>query len=431
MKSSNQTIFFAVVLSLFASFILTVQMAGCDGFSRSGSKAGLNLAEMASPASANSQSPRLSQDVSGNPLLSWIETKGQFSVLKYSTLAQGQWSPSREVARGNDWVVNGADTPSIMQFSENLMAAHWLVANPAAPFAYDIFVSHSLDNGKSWSKPLTPHTDGTATEHGFVNLYKSMGDDLYGVVWLDGRSAAKSAPAGRGHSMPGVALRSAVIGLDGSVHEQKVVDHLVCDCCPTALTQGLQGPIVAYRNRDKTEQRDIYYTQLINGQWSEPSSVGFDDWHISGCPVNGPAISSVENTVAIAWFTAAGGRKSIRLAVSLDGGQTFGAATEIDHGDVIGRVSLAIDGSRQITVSWLTVSATAEATEIQVAVYALNDQILTQVTEESIVLQTKKPNGIPIIASLAKGAGVLAWTGGSVRSPKVNVYSWGGGLINE
>ena len=280
--SIHQTIRSVVLwpgLRLFALFIFILQIGGCDGLAPSGS----TFTEIASPAGSNSQSPRLSQDANGNPLLSWIESEGGYAILKYSTMVQGQWSPPQEVARGDDWVLNGADTPSVVQLSNSLLAAHWLVENPAAPYAYDILVSHSLSNGKTWSKPLTPHTDGTATEHGFVNLYKGENDQSYGVVWLDGRNASMQSPAGHGHSMSGVALRSAIIGIDGSVYDQQVVDDLVCDCCPTALTHGPQGPVVAYRNRDETEQRDIFYAQLREGQWSLPSSVGFDDWHITGC----------------------------------------------------------------------------------------------------------------------------------------------------
>jgi len=431
MKSSNKIITSSAVLGLCAFFILTAQLAGCDGLSLQGAKSGSRIAEIASPASSNSQSPRLTQDINGNPLLSWIETEGRFSVLKYSIFAQGQWSPPLEVARGDDWVVNGADTPSVVQFSENLMAAHWLVVNPAARFAYDIFVSHSLDLGRTWSKPVTPHTDGTATEHGFVNLYRGKDDGRYGVVWLDGRNAAMKSPAEHMHSMAGVALRSAMIGLDGSVYDQQVVDDLVCDCCPTALTHGPQGPILAYRNRDETEQRDIFYAQLREGQWSKPTSVGFDDWHITGCPVNGPAISSAGNAIATAWFTAAGGRKSVRLAVSRDGGLMFGLPLEVDHGGIVGRVSLVMDRTQKITVSWLTVPIGTEFAELQLASFNIKDSALSKINQDSITLATKKPIGVPVITALADGTRVLAWTGGGVRSPKVRVFSWGGGLVDE
>lgn len=414
-------------LRLFALFVAIFQIGGCDGLGPSG----LTFTEIASPAGSNSQSPRLSQDANGNPLLSWIEEEGDYAILQYSIMAQGRWSSPQEVARGDDWVVNGADTPSVVQLSDSLLVAHWLVENPAAPYAYDILVSHSLSNGKTWSKPFTPHTDGTAAEHGFVNLYRGENDQTYGVVWLDGSSALMQSPAGHGHSMSGVALRSATIGLDGSVYDQQVVDDLACDCCPTALTHGPLGPVVAYRNRDETEQRDIFYAQLREGRWSTPASVGFDDWHIKGCPVNGPAIASSSDTVAVSWFTAAGGRKSVRLAVSSDGGQTFGQPVEVDYGNVVGRVSVAMNGTKQVWVSWLTAPTESEFAEVQFTAYRLESTGLSKINQDSITLGTKRPIGTPVLAALADESVVLAWTGGSVRSPKVRTLRWHSGLIHK
>lgn len=429
-KKRNKKRSFSFVIPSLAALILCFQLSGCDPSSLANES---TLIERDSPASSNSQSPRLSQDLSGNPLLSWIDSEGKYSILKYSIMTQGQWSPSQEVARGSDWVVNGADTPSVVQLANSLLAAHWLVENPDAPFAYDIFVSHSVDMGKTWSKPVTPHLDGTATEHGFVSLYKPVGegDKGYGAVWLDGRHTSGKTPAEHGYKMSGVALRSAMIGLDGSIYEQKVIDDLVCDCCPTALTQGPHGPIVVYRNRDQSEQRDIFYAQLSDGQWSKPSTVGFDDWHITGCPVNGPATSSVGNTLAVAWFTAAGGRKSVRLAISQNAGLTFEPSVEVDHGDILGRVSLTMNKAMQVSMSWLTVPRGSEFAALQLATFSLEGSALSKISQNSITLATKKPIGVPVLAALAEGAGVLAWTGGGVRSPKVRVFVWGSAVKDK
>ena len=422
-KKSTKKKSFSIFLSLMSALVLTFQFTGCD---KGSFTAHSSFTEIDSPAGLNSQSPRLSQDLQGNPLLSWIELEGERSILKYSVMRQDQWSLSQEVARGDDWVINGSDTPSVVQLSESLMAAHWLVKNPNGSFAYDIFTSHSQNNGKTWSNPVTPHTDGTAVEHGFANIYKTSGEggEGYGLVWLDSANVSMKIFADSVHSTSGVSLRSALIDLDGSIYEEQLVDFLVCDCCPTALTQGSQGPIVAYRNRDETEQRDIFYTQLRDGHWSKPSPVGFDDWHIAGCPVNGPAIASVGNTVAIAWFTAAGGRKSVRIAISRNGGVTFEPQFEIDHGDTLGRVSLAMDSSKQITVSWLTVPKGSKFAQIQLAAYDLKSGPLSQISQDTIILETNKPVGVPVMASLASGGGILAWTAGGVRGPRVKVFSW-------
>src|SRR5258708_7811707 len=57
-----------------------------------------------------------------------------------------------------------------------------------APCASGIGIRQSGDGGRTWSAPLTPHRDGTATEHGFVSLAAESGD--LAAVWLDGRKTA-------------------------------------------------------------------------------------------------------------------------------------------------------------------------------------------------------------------------------------------------
>ena len=45
---------------------------------------------------------------------------------------------------------------------------------------------YSRDEGKTWSQPLTPHHDGTKTQHGFASLFE-MPNGALGLIWLDGR----------------------------------------------------------------------------------------------------------------------------------------------------------------------------------------------------------------------------------------------------
>ena len=72
-----------------------------------------------------------------------------------------------------------------------------------------------------------------------------------------------------------------------------------------------------------------------------------------------------------------------------------------------------------------------EFAELQLASFNIKDSALSKINQDSITLATKKPIGVPVITALADGTRVLAWTGGGVRSPKVRVFSWGGGLVDE
>ena len=90
-----------------------------------------------------------------------------------------------------------------------------------------------------------------------------------------------------------------------------------------------------------------------------------------------------------------------------------------------------MDRAKQITVSWLTAPVTNDPAQIRLATFSLTGKKLARVSQTSVALETKKLNGIPVIAALGNGAGILVWTGGSVRSPKVRVFSWGSGLTEK
>ncbi len=144
------------------------------------------VAEIVSPVAAGSAQPRLAVSPGGEVILSWLEPAADDYALKFSSLRAGDWSEARTVARGDDWFVNWADTPSVVQISEDLWAAHWLRYQPDSFFAYDAILTLSTDGGASWQEPFLLHQDGTESEHGFVTLFPQAGD--VGAVWLDGRN---------------------------------------------------------------------------------------------------------------------------------------------------------------------------------------------------------------------------------------------------
>ena len=102
----------------------------------------------------------------------------------------GRWSEAKAVASGDNWFVNWADVPSVMRIETTARwSAHWLQKSGAGTYAYDVRLSHSAADGRTWTPSTTPHHDGTQTEHGFASLVEMPGRGL-GVVWLDGRQTA-------------------------------------------------------------------------------------------------------------------------------------------------------------------------------------------------------------------------------------------------
>jgi thiol-disulfide isomerase/thioredoxin len=284
--------------------------------------------------------------------LTWIEPEGPGGTghaLRFARL-DAAFGPARTIARGAALFVNWADVPSLAGLAGGALYAHWAERTGEAPYAYAVELARSDDGGATWRRLGRPHRDDTATEHGFVSLLPDGGGVL--AVWLDGRATASGGPT---------ALRAATLrgGLDAEV----VLDERVCDCCSTSATMTPEGPLIAFRDRSDDELRDIAVVRRVKGRWTPPVAVHRDDWKITGCPVNGPALAAAGGDVALAWFTAAGERPRVLLVRSSDGGASFGAPIEVDAASPVGRVDVAMDASGDAFVSWIATATAGDAVQ--------------------------------------------------------------------
>ena len=138
----------------------------------------------------------------------------------------------------------------------------------------------------------------------------------------------------------------------GAVVAREIVDELVCDCCQPDKAMTSEGPVVAYRDRTPEEIRDIVVRRYVGGRWQAPVPAGADNWHIEGCPVNGPAIAAAGERVAVAWFTAAGGNPRVRFAWSTDSAASFAPAVELDGAGSLGQLGLLLEDDGTALATW-------------------------------------------------------------------------------
>jgi hypothetical protein len=330
-------------------FVLTALLLGAGASGAPPAPAPLVVTPVASPAGGDSAQPQLSTSDRG-VLLSWIEKTGTRATLKFAERTASGWTEPRVAAAGEDWFVNWADVPSVMRMSDGSLAAHWLQKSAGDTYAYDVRLSFSKDDGRTWAASFTPHHDGTPTEHGFASLFQ-MPDAGLGLVWLDGR-AMTSASHGD-HGSGAMSLRFATFDRTWKQTSETLVDPRVCECCPTAVTVTADGPIAAFRNRSDDEVRDIHVARLENGEWNEPQAVHADDWKISACPVNGPALSARGRDVAIAWFTARDEQGRAFAAFSHDAGRTFGPPIRLDENGSLGRVDVELLPDGAAVATWI------------------------------------------------------------------------------
>lgn len=393
--------------------ILCIVGVACSGKKIADDKI-VKINSIASPAGANSAEPFLFTDQDNTIYLSWIEKNDGKSTFKLSTLEDGNWSEPMVIATGTTWFVNWADYPMIATNGKQFVA-HFLDKSGESTYAYDVKLTTSNDNGKSWIEPVVLNDDKKQAEHGFVTLlpYK----DNFFVTWLDGRNTATEGMEGmKGHEghHGNMSLRAAIIDNNGNKISEWELDNKTCDCCQTSAAITANGPVVVYRDRSDEEIRDMSIVRLIDGQWTAPKAIHDDNWKIAGCPVNGPRIAADGNNLVTAWFSIASDTAKVNVVFSTDGGSTFGKPIRVDEGKAIGRVDIVLLDDRSAVVSWM------EGTEIKAAKVYSNGKKEPSMTVASS--SESRSSGFPQMTKSGDRL-IFAWTDDKEKNIKIATIS--------
>jgi len=354
--------------------------------------------ELSTPAAEGSGEPDLAAAPDGKIYLSWLERRDSLVWrLRVSRLDGSEWTAPITIAESDSFFVNGADFPRLLAPGRDRLVAAWMWKRPGGTFAHEVRVALSKDAGKKWTAPRVPHRDPTATEHGFVSMTPERGGVR--IVWLDGRNGE-----GKSEGEADMTLRSAWLDPDGRIGDDEQLDGRVCDCCQTAAATSAAGTLVAFRDRDADETRDIALLRNA-GTWQR-SAPPPDRWKIAGCPVNGPSLAARGNMVALAWFSAPSDSARVRLAISRDGGWGVEQVSRVDDGDPIGRVATAVLPDGPVAVAWLEHERDGHAT-IRVRRVGLYEEA----RRSAIValIGGARSNGVPRLAVSGKRL-IVAWT---------------------
>jgi len=393
--------------SVFSLLIVTIALtvaSGCAAERGGGGTTGDTAAtpapdlvdSLGSPAGAGAGMPNLFATPDGRVLMSWLEPvgndaeapastrRGRFA-LRFATLHGDTWSDARTIAEGDDFFVNWADFPVIIE-SDGVLAAHWLQMNGGRGTSYDIHITRSRDGGETWDESIVPHADGTPTEHGFVSMVAEA-DGGFTAVWLDGR---KSADRKEGEG-PEMTLRAARFDAAGNEGPEALLDPRICDCCQTSAAYIGDALVAVYRDRSDDEIRDIWSVRRTAEGWQQPVRVAYDDWQIPGCPVNGPAIAANGDVGAVAWFSLRDGDPEVKAAFTRDGGASFTEAILLDRG-----TTQDIDGKSPRQVAGLADTSSAAKPiplgRVDIAwvddTHAMVSWIVGRGSEADIMLQT-------------------------------------------
>ena len=400
------------VVALFASVVLACQPGVPN----------LSVGSVEYSTRPGSGEPNIHVTADGRAILSWLEPAGEDRhALRLAVRDQDGWSEPLTVLESDRFFVNWADFPAAIELADGTWMAHWLEKVEGGSYAYHIKFALSHDGGQTWSDGVVPHRDDSPTEHGFVSMVPL--EEGAAMIWLDGR-AMKVPDAGEDHDgvdLGEMSLRGTRVSSDGALGSDELLDSRVCECCQTALAVTSSGLIAAYRDRSEAEIRNISAVRLAEGAWTQPAYVADDGWYYPGCPVNGPQLSALGDTVAVAWFTAPERQPAVYVAFSVDAGATFGAPIRVDEGEALGRVDIELVAADAAVVVWLERSESAASLRAR---WVRRDGAASAAVTLAATSEARQ-SGFPRIARVGDHV-LVAWT--SVRDDggiRVTGLSWG------
>jgi len=368
------------------------------------------IIEIKNPSLINSSLPRLFSN-GEDLLMSWIQNKDSIASLKYSKFNGINWTAPTEIISGSDWFVNWADFPAIADNNGSILT-NILKKSAEGTYTYDIHLQLYSKQKNTWKNNILLNQDGIKSEHGFVSMLPYNNDSFF-VTWLDGRTLV-----GVPKENEQMTLRAAFIDAEGEISNDILLDDKTCECCNTAATMTSNGPIVAYRDRSDTEIRDISIVRFVNGNWTAPKNVYQDHWEIPGCPVNGPAIDSFNDAVALAWFTAENDNPRIQVSFSENQGETFGLQYRVDNGNAIGRVDIVMIDQNNAVVSWMEPDGID--TLIQILKVSSNGEKNIPITITKT--RSERSSGFPQL-ELVGDRLYVAWTSLEDKKPTIKIVT--------
>jgi hypothetical protein len=213
---------------------------------------------------------------------------------------------------------HGESPPKLVFDQSGGLGALYVVAKavPGRRFpASALRFSRSVDDGRTWSSPVSVNDDSTFGSHNFHALHAASDGSLY-VAWLDGRHGKSTAYVTR--STDGGRIWSA---------NRRVTEGEACPCCRTAIATSRDGTVyLAWRAVMPGNVRDIVVARSVDGgqTWSPAVRAHADEWVFDGCPHAGPSMQvDSAGRVHLGWWTGKEGSAGAYYARSDDGARTF------------------------------------------------------------------------------------------------------------
>lgn len=290
-------------------------------------------------------------DKKGNLWTAWTHNKTLY--VNYSTNDGKTFSPKKKVNTIPEKIsARKEHRPKIAISEDGIIYLSW-TTKLEKRFTGNIRFSRSIDQGNSFSKPITVNDNLDIISHRFDALTVNKRGNIY-ISWLDKRDQQAAKRTGKKYN--GAAAYYAVSTNQGLTFDKnkKITDHS-CECCRMAIDIDKHDlPVIAWRHiyGDNIRDHSIVSFSDINTP-STPKRLSNDKWKMTGCPHHGPSLSiNKDNRYHSVWFNNAKKRHGIFYAHSDDQGNTFSEAVSIGNYDKQASHADVMAVNSQVNIVW-------------------------------------------------------------------------------
>ena len=196
----------------------------------------------------------------------------------------------------------------------------------------------SKDNGSTWTTPVSVDSDPKqGIMRGFFDAVILPNDEIVVAYLKDVANSTK-------HEERDLRM---VVTKNGAFQPEKVIDPVVCDCCPINMLIDADGALnIVYRDNNDDIRDMAKMVSTDNASTFSKSQILYnDEWKIKGCPHSGAVSSTSGKGALYAWFSGAEKESGIRL-VNNEGKKL------LVLNDATAKNAFLMDGSKNQVLLW-------------------------------------------------------------------------------
>jgi hypothetical protein len=308
----------------------------------------LELAHPASGHEVHVSAPALAADADGKPIVAW--SAGGPAGNTVLVARPGDHAPPVRVNPSGTSVDSLHQAPGLAVGRGGEVYVTWSSTKPRSegvPFASDLYLSRSLDGGRTFDPPLRVNEDRPIA-HSFEDLAVAP-DGTVLIGWIDSRDGQGRTATYVARVADRGARLERVTRLEGGE---------TCVCCRVSVSAGPgDRAAVLWRKVFPGDIRDMVLSRSSDGgrTFDDATGIHADQWRITACPHRGGQVSAdARGRLYAVWYTeGTSGRPDVLLASTGDG-RRFGTAQRVHTatGSVPDHPRLAVDASGRGIVVW-------------------------------------------------------------------------------